>query len=292
LKRKILITGSKGALGKSIFNQNNSLPYDCIFLIKKKNSPHKYGTDRHVIADLSKKEDLDDHLWGVDEVFHMAGSTHERNPKKYYINNFEATKRLIDKSETNGVKRFIYISTQAIGEKGGAYSHSKELAEDYLMQSKLTWTIIRPADIYGTDSEDSISSLCKLIKYSKILPIIGDGEYKINPVHLDDVADFILRLLECESKKSHFKVYNLAGKQPLSFKNFCKHRFDEYNKKPIFIHLPVILCKRILSLSNILRFTKLVPDQIDRLIIPKDNNIELASNDYLFQPREFSLKKI
>ena len=92
MKRKILITGSKGALGKSIFNQKTSLPYDCIFLIKKKHYTHQYRTDTNVIADLSKKEDLDDQLWGVDEVFHMAGSTHERNPKKYYINNFEATK--------------------------------------------------------------------------------------------------------------------------------------------------------------------------------------------------------
>ena len=292
MKRKILITGSKGSLGKSIFNQKKSLPYDCIFLIKKKHSPHKYGTDKHVIADLSKEEDLDDHLWGVDEVFHMAGSTHERNKKKYYINNFQATKRLIDKSETNGVKRFIYISTQAIGEKGGAYSHSKELAEDYLMQSKLAWTIIRSADIYGTDSEESISSLCKLIKYSKLFPIIGDGEYKINPVHIDDVADFILRLLKCESNKSHFKVYNLAGKQPISFKNICIRIFNEYNKKPIFIHVPVIICKFILSLSNILRVSKLVPDQIDRLIMVKNNNIELASKDYQFCPREFFLKKV
>ena len=69
-------------------------------------------------ADITKEEDIDPKLWGVMRFSHLAGSTHERNPKYYHVNNFEATKRLIDKSETNGVKRFIYISTQAIGEKG------------------------------------------------------------------------------------------------------------------------------------------------------------------------------
>ena len=104
------------------------------------------------------------------------------------------------------------------------------------MQSKLAWTIIRPADIYDTGNKDSISSLNKLIKYSKLFPVIGDGEYSINPVHIDDFADFILRLLGCESRKEvTSKVYHLAGEQPLSFKCFCMRIFDEYNKKPIFV---------------------------------------------------------
>ena len=97
------------------------------------------------------------------------------------------------------------------------------------------WTIIRPADIYDTGNKDSISSLCNLIKTSRLFPIIGDGEYKINPVHIDDVADFIFRLLECESKKNHNKIYNLTGPEPVSFKSFCEMRSQDFGKKTLFL---------------------------------------------------------
>ena len=286
--RKILITGSNGNLGRAIFASGIKVPYTCFFLSKHIISDDSCRPNRCIKADISKDEDIDPKLWGVDEVFHIAGSTHERNPKKYYINNFEATKRLIDKSEANGVKRFIYISTQAIGEKGGAYSHSKELAENYLMQSKLTWTIIRPADIYDTGNKDSISSLCTLIKTSRLFPIIGDGEYKINPIHIDDFKVFILRLLECESKKSHNKIYNLAGPEPVSFKSFCEMRCQDFGKKILFFYLPVFLCKWFFSFASLIRISNIVPDQIDRLIMEKDHCIELASKDYQFMPRKFT----
>ena len=291
--RKVLITGSNGNLGRAIFASENKVPYSCFFLSKHIISDDSCRPNRYIKADISKEEDIDPKLWGVDDVFHMAGSTHERNPKKYYINNFEATKRLIDKSEANGVNRFIYISSQAIGEKGGAYSHSKELAENYLMQSRLAWTIIRPADIYDTGNKDSISSLCKLIKTSRLFPIIGDGEYKINPIHIDDFKVFILRLLECESKKSHHKIYNLSGPEPVSFKSFCEMRCQDFGKKILFFNLPVFLCKWFFSFVSLIRISNIVPDQIDRLMMEKDHCIELASKDYQFMPRKFSyLNKI
>ena len=285
--RKILITGFNGNLGKRIFNHQQNLPFYCIFLSKYKCCNHISRINKHVIADLSK-DDLDDQLWGADEVFHIAGSTHERKTKRYYLNNFEATKRLIDKSEANNVKRFIYVSTQAVGEKGGAYSHSKELAERHLTKSNLKWTIIRPADIYGTECDNAIKSLCSFIRLSKILPIIGDGQYQINPVHVDDFAKFILNLLECNSNKSNFKIYNLAGPSPISFKNFCKIRYKEIGKRPIIVHLPIFLCKWLISIISKTRISSIVPDQVDRLIMTKDNNIELAVKDYRFKPRIFS----
>ena len=101
-----------------------------------------------------------------------------------------------------------------------------------------------------------------------------------------------MRLLECESKISHNKIYNLAGPTPLSFKCFCIRIFDKYKKKPIFIHVPVMFCKCLLLLSNILRVWKLMPDQIDRLTMLKDNVRKLASKDYKFRPREFFIRKI
>ena len=87
--RKILITGSNGNLGRAIFKSGIKMPYSCYLLSKHIISDDSCRPHTYIKADISKEEDIDPKLWGVDEVFHMAGSTHEKNPKKYYINNFE-----------------------------------------------------------------------------------------------------------------------------------------------------------------------------------------------------------
>ena len=97
-------------------------------------------------ADITIKDSINKELWGATEVFHMAGATHEKITDNYYLNSVETTKLLIDLAIKNNVSRFIYLSTQAIGKIGGAYSHSKQLAEDYLKHSRLNWTILRPSE--------------------------------------------------------------------------------------------------------------------------------------------------
>ena len=82
--RKILITGFNGNLGRPIFNRDIKTPYTCIFLSKNTISDDSCKSNRYVKADITKEEDIDPKLWGVDEVFRMAGSTHERNPKILY----------------------------------------------------------------------------------------------------------------------------------------------------------------------------------------------------------------
>tara|TARA_Y100000589_G_scaffold73386_1_gene66508 strand:+ start:21003 stop:21872 length:870 start_codon:yes stop_codon:yes gene_type:complete len=286
--KRVLVTGSYGKLGKEVFKPNTNMPFKCIFLSRKKAAIDSPSPNSHIIADLSRKEDIDNNLWGANEVLHMAGATHERDPNKYYRINYEATKTLVDKAETAGVKRFIYLSSQAIGEMGGAYSHSKALAENYIRNSKLKWTIIRPSEVYGPHSNNYVQSLCRFLKHSKVIPIIGDGKYKINPIHINDFVDFILCLLSCNSDKSYYKTYLLAGPSPISFKAFCLQCSNAYGKKPLIVHLPVFLCKSFFSLGSRLRLTKFAPDQIDRLILKKDNDIRTATKDYLFKPRAFS----
>jgi nucleoside-diphosphate-sugar epimerase len=285
--RKILVTGGQGKLGNKIFNRKD-FNHHIIFTTKRKTNEINRPNYSYVETDLTEKNGIDKNIWGVDEVLHMAGATHEKNEENYFKVNSQVTKRLIKVAEDNGIKRFIYLSSQAVGKRGGSYSHSKELAENYLESSKLQWTIIRPSEIYGEDIEGSINSLCGFLQNYRIVPIVGNGNYTINPLHIDDFVDFVKRLLDCNTEKSYRKKYTLAGPKPISFNDFCKTRSRVYKKKHLRVHIPITLCKATSRFLRFLNLSGFVPDQIDRLLLPKNNDIKQATLDYSFKPKPFS----
>lgn len=287
--KKILITGGSKGLGLNTLNRLVKLDLKIISLSRTIPINIKlHPKVEYVQGDITEIASLHKDLWGASCVLHFAGLTHSSDSKKYYEVNAEGTSNLIQRAETANVNRFIYVSTQAIGHKGGAYSHSKEIAEKHIKESPLNWTILRPSEIYGLKLEDSIESLCHFIRSTRVVPIIGNGQYTLNPLHIEDFARFITDLQNCRSDKSYHKVYNLAGPKPTSFKMFCKKHSQFHNHKQAVIHLPVVLCKLILYLCSKANLTSITLDQIDRLRMIKNNDISLAVSDYFFSPREFS----
>jgi NADH dehydrogenase len=287
--KKILITGGSKGIGFNTLKSLLDLNLEIISLSRTiPNDIKPHPKIKYVKGDITEISSLQKDLWGATSVLHIAGLTHSFNIRKYYEVNAEGTSNLIQRAETSNVKRFIYVSTQAIGVKGGAYSHSKEIAEKNLIESSLKWTILRPSEIYGLRLEDSIESLCRLIRSTRVLPIIGDGQYTLNPLHIEDFTSFTTKLQTCDSAKSYNKIYQLGGPCPISFKAFCKKHSKFHNHKQTIIHLPVFFCKLILHLCSKANLSSITPDQIDRLRMIKNNDISLAASDYFFSPREFS----
>ena len=285
----VLITGASSGLGLSALNSLINLDHKIVSLGRTHSKNINYHPKiKYVRGYITEIASLQKGLWGATSVLHFAGLTHSSDSRKYYEVNADGTSNLIKKAETSNVNRFIYVSTQAIGMKGGAYSHSKEIAEKHIKKSKLNWTILRPSEIYGMKLEDSIESLCRLIRSTRVLPIIGDGQYTLNPLHIEDFTRFTIDLQTCGSTKSYYKVYQLAGPCPISFMAFCKKHSKFHNHKQTMIHLPVFLCKLILYLCSKANLTSITLDQIDRLRMIKNNDISLAASDYFFAPREFS----
>ena len=285
----ILITGASSGLGLSTLNCLINKNVKIISL--RRTIPRDIKSHpkiKYVQGDITEVTSLQKDLWGATSVLHCAGLTHSSDSKKYYKVNAEGTSNLIKKAEVANVRRFVYVSTQAIGKEGGFYSHSKEIAEKYLIESSLKWTILRPSEIYGLNLEDSIESLCRFIRSTKVLPIIGNGKYTLNPLHAEDFARFTAKLQTCRSTKSYYKVYQLTGPCPISFKAFCKNHSKFHNHNQTIIHLPVFLCKLILFVFSKAKLTSITLDQIDRLRMIKNNDISLAASDYFFSPREFS----
>jgi nucleoside-diphosphate-sugar epimerase len=213
-------------------------------------------------------------------VLHMAAVTHADDPSEYFRVNVELTKRLL--SACNPQQHFVYVSTICAHPDGGAYGRSKWLAEEAIRNSELTYTIIRPAEIYASKSGEGIDAVLKLARKIHILPDFRwRGSITYAPISVDEAAQFIAEVTM--EHRSAGQTYTVCAERTCTAVEMAEALRSSV--RPLFVvPVPIMVLRAANALRLPLPFKR---DQIDRLVLPKVYDNFLARRDYNFHPRWF-----
>lgn len=104
----------------------------------------------------------------------------------------ENSRTLFHAAAQAGVQRIVHISiTNPTIESRYAYFRGKALVERALAETGLSYAILRPAILFGNDGV-LINNIAWLLRRLPVLAVGGNGEYRIRPIHVDDLADLCL----------------------------------------------------------------------------------------------------
>jgi NADH dehydrogenase len=283
-ERTILITGADGKIGNFLVNCLLAIPdYKLVLFCRKNIATQDVKNVRYVYADITNPVSYSFALQGVDTIVHLAGVTHTNRRSYYYKVNVDATRSLIRIAEQSGVKRFIFASTRAISENGGDYSRSKLMAEKILQESALQWIIMRLSEVYGIEAKKGIEGLFNRPSCLGVIPIIGKGDYRMNPVHISDVVCAFVRLIERPRLRN--RIYTIAGPQSFTFNELIDKALLIHEKKGIKVHVPLILIRCVLFILSLFGDRFLVRDQLPRLLSHKSDDVSLAMSELDFRPK-------
>jgi len=213
-------------------------------------------------------------------VLHMAAVTHTDDASDYLRVNTELTKQLL--SVCNPRQHFVYLSTICAHPDGGAYGRSKWLAEEAIRASGLNYTIIRPAEIYGSKAGEGIDALIALARKTHILPDFRcGGSIKYAPISLDEAAQFIA---EATVRRRRIEqTYTLCADRSCNASDMA--RALRASVRPLLaVPVPVMLLRAVAALRLPVAFKR---DQVDRLVLRKEYCNTAARRDYGFQARPF-----
>lgn len=197
-------------------------------------------------GDLQDRDFVYEALKGVDGVIHLAATFGERDALK---SNTIFMKNIIAACRNNAIAKIIFMSSiNSKFSKQGPYSLAKRICEEELSRSGLDYCILRPTLIYDDSGGVFLKQLIKFMKKLHIAPIIGTGEYRIQPIHLDDVISITEKALSAHKEKT----YDLVGPEILTYNALAEMIFDKLGaKKRIKVHIPLNLLKLIGPLVNI-----------------------------------------
>lgn len=230
---------------------------------------------RIVEGDLDRPESLRAALLGAD-IFICTASL-----------GFGHASGIVQACVEAGVARCLFVSTTSIYTGLNVASKTVRIdAENAIRASGLRYTIIRPTMIYGTIRDRNMCRLIRVVRRSPILVIPGPGTFLVQPVHVADLADGIVRA--AFSDTAIRKEYAMSGREPLTFNEVVDTVSRCLGKKTLKLHIPLGFTAAIIGLhERISRRPRLRVEQLMRLNEHKAFGHEQAASDLGFSPRDF-----
>jgi uncharacterized protein YbjT (DUF2867 family) len=196
----VLVTGGTGVLGSRVVRQLLDQGKDVRVLTRHPGSEKAIELQARgaqlVTGDVCDHASIPPALEGVDElviaVHALAGpgTSRENNP---HTCDRDGVHALIDAAEVAGVRHVVYVSIfGASPEAAPEFVRIKYETEEYLKNSGMSWTILRPAAFMEVWA-DMIGG--PVIRGEKTM-VFGDGNNPVNFVSADDVAAFAIIALE------------------------------------------------------------------------------------------------
>lgn len=217
--QSVFVTGATGFVGRAVVRELLSKGLRPVCLVRSAEKlraqhrdvdPERFTplagslSDRGALREAADLSQAAIHLVGIIVARPLRGQT-------FAAIHTRGTVNVVDAVQRAGIRRYAHMS--ALGARPdavSAYHRTKWAAEEYVRRSGLDWTIFRPSLIHGEEGE--FMQLMKRLMCGLVPPVIpyfGDGQAKVQPVSVKDVAScFVRSLLEPETIG---KVYPLGG---------------------------------------------------------------------------------
>ena len=175
-----------------------------------------------------------------DVIVHMAAAITEDNARDI---NTKMMANVLEACKLCGAK-LVYISSSQVNfSKLNQYAQSKIDDENAAKASGIPHTSLRPAAPYGpllpdhkASRDQSFHALVNFIKKLPAIPVIGDGQYTRQPVHVDDFNHAINFFID----KDRFEgeAFDIGGPRAIPLDGITDILCDLIGKKVFKLHLP------------------------------------------------------
>ena len=210
---------------------------------------------------------------GADAVINLTGILYQRGEQSFEAVHVEAAEIIAKAAKAAGAKTLVHVS--AIGADKDAealYASSKGEGEERVRAAFPEAAIVRPSLVFGPE-DDFFNRFAGLARVLPLLPLIGGGHTKFQPVFVGDVAAVIAKLVQDPALGC--KTYEIGGPTVFTFKELMQVVLKETGRKRLLLPVPFALATLKAMFLQFLPKPLLTPDQVTLL---KSDNIVTGEN--------------
>jgi len=283
---KIFIAGGSGFVGVHLSKILRDKGHELRLLVHRRSAAELDGIET-VEGDATRPDSFEKAAEGCDAVINLVGIIREFPSRGITFERLhvQATSNMLAATRKAGIRRYLQMS--ALGTRPDAISQyhvTKFRAEELVRSSGLDITILRPSLIYGP-GDAFINMLAGQLRLLPVMPVIGSGAYRLQPIHVDDVARCFA--LSLELPETIGQCYELCGNNRLSYIELLDTVASAMNRQlPLKPRIPLGLMKLIIPvMQNVPQF----PITMDQLQMLLEENIcdGCWQKVFHFEPQDF-----
>ncbi len=272
---RVLLTGATGLLGGELLKLLLAEGHEvrCLLRPDSPNASRLEGQRCDVFrGDAGDEGDIYRALGGMGAVLHVAGIEH--------------SPAVVRAARRGGVGRVVVVGSTSAHSAYTFRSGPKLKMEAVVRSSGLSWTIVRPSMIYGSELDKNVHRLLSFLDRWPAFPIFGPGTNLWQPVYHEDCARGVLEALKRPA--AVHQSYDLPGAQPLAYRDLVETAAAALGRSPRIVRLPIEPVRLALVAAEKLRLPLQIDSgQVARLRENKAYPYDDAKRDLGYAPRHF-----
>jgi uncharacterized protein YbjT (DUF2867 family) len=287
---KVLVTGGTGYVGPKIVHALRARLHDVRVLVR---DAHKAGAldawgCELVEGDVTEAESLRRAADGTECVVHLVAIIRGR-PADFERVMEQGTRDLVSAAEAAGVRRLVLMSALGTSEQNRElvpYYHAKWEMEQAVAASSVEHVVFRPSFVFGRDG-GVLPTFMRQVRLSPVTTVIGEGNERLQPIWVEDVAEFFARAVELPAAAG--RTFELGGPDVVTWSQLYDRIRAVLGARRATLHVPVGLMRAGAALTERLPFAPLTRDQLKMIVEGGDQVCDIAPAVAAFDVHPISL---
>ena len=199
------------------------------------------GQIQAVQANLRYPESVRRAVEGASVVVNCVGILASGGRQTFKAVHDEGARVVAEAARGAGARHMVHVS--AIGASSSSpsrYARSKAAGESAVLSVFRDAIIVRPSIVFGPEDE-FFNRFAAMARASPVLPLIGGGHTRFQPVYVGDVAAAIVAAASGGGTVG--TIYELGGPEVLSFRELIERTLDYSDRKRVLLSMPFWLAK-------------------------------------------------
>ena len=222
-------------------------------------------------CDYSESKSIAAAVHGADYVVNCIGLLYEKRKGDFERAHVDLAKDIAKACAKENVERFVHVSSLGVN-AGSKYGTTKLEGEKAVTKAFPLATILRPSVVFGHNDE-FFNMFASLSRIAPVLPLIGGGHTKFQPVYVGDVADAAMAAITLPAvgeNDPRGKIFELGGPEVVDFKEVYQRLFKYTGRSRKTMSLPWGIAKMQARILSLLPKPLLTVDQVESL---KSDNV-------------------
>ena len=200
---------------------------------------------------------------GADAVVNVVSAYVETGGVTFEAVHEQGAKTLAREAAAAGVARLVLVSgIGADPESGSPYIRARGRGERLVQQAFPGATIVRPSAMFGP-GDALFGTLAYLAGLLPVLPLIGGGHTRLQPVYVEDVAEAMARMLVDPGTAG--RTYELAGPGVYTLRELVTIALRLIGRRRWLVPVPFAVAELQARLFELLPRPPLTTGQVDLL---------------------------